>query len=203
MAARPNRPLVLGAVLLILAPWASAVDEIIPTRRKDTRRDGPPNPLREVSDEMGTAGRRLKDGKTSNTTQKLQKEILEKLKTLVDKAQQQQKQSQNQSQNQAKKRQQQKMQPKPDPQQQQKKQEQQKKQTAQQKQEQKKKTERPGIGQGRGKAGAADLHTDAEEWGNLPPAIRDQLLQSPGEGFPLKYRELLRRYYRELAKPRE
>ena len=62
---------------------------------------------------------------------------------------------------------------------------------------------RPGFGPG-GKDGAkGQLHTDAEEWGNLPPAIRDQLLNIQGEGFPLKYRELLRRYYRELAKPRE
>jgi hypothetical protein len=59
---------------------------------------------------------------------------------------------------------------------------------------------------------AGPLHTDRRseeqsqcDWhgGRCPPAIRDQLLQTQGEGFPLKYRELLRRYYRMLAKQKE
>ncbi len=70
-------------------------------------------------------------------------------------------------------------------------------------QQQEQQAPRPGMGRPGQGEGTGELHTDAEEWGNLPPAIRDQLLQTQGEGFPLKYRELLRRYYRELAKPRD
>ena len=188
--------------LLALPSLATAKDELIPTERKTRdRQEGPPNPLYEVASDMEAVARRIRVEKTADTTQDRQKAIVEKLDLLIEAARQQSQQPPKSDQDQEKKQRQQqpKQQPKPDEAQQQKK-EQEKKQAAEKKEQE---AQRPGFGPG-GKDGAkGELHTDAEEWGNLPPAIREQLLNVQGEGFPLKYRELLRRYYRELAKPRD
>ena len=186
-------------VLLATAWLAWAKEEIIPTKPKARQRHGPQNPLHDVADDMDTAARRLKEAKTDDTTQETQETIIKKLELLIEQARQQSQRPPKGGQSDSKKRQQQKkQQPKPASK---KEQEEARKRAAQQKQ--KKQTSRPGIGRpGSGTPDGA-LHTDAEEWGNLPPSIREQLLQTQGEGFPLKYRELLRRYYRELFKPRE
>ena len=36
-------------------------------------------------------------------------------------------------------------------------------------------------------------------WGNLPPKLREQILQSKTDGFPPGYEALLQSYYRRLA----
>jgi outer membrane biosynthesis protein TonB len=203
-----TRHLTLGfaALLLAAAPPSLAKEELIPTGKKRRAEQGPPNPLREVSGDMKQVAGRIGKANTGDETQKQQDAILEKLQQLVEQAQKQQQQQQQQSsssKSQAKRRQKQQPQPKPDPKKSQKKQQAKKKQAAKKKQQAQQQKNRPGLGrQGEGR-GTGRLHTDAEEWGMLPPAVRDELLQTRGEGFPLKYRELLRRYYRELARPRE
>lgn len=192
------------ALLLAIAPLAAAKDELIPTDRK-RRPDEPPNPLREVSGDMGRVARRLTETKTADGTQDMQKAILEKLDDLVDEArkQEQKKQQQKSKSGQSKSRKPRQPQPKPHPKQAGRKEPRPKQQKTAKKQRQPQDRTRPGLGRPGQGHGSGGLHTDAEEWGILPPAIREQLLQTRGEGFPLKYRELLRRYYRELAKPRE
>ena len=191
----------LTILLLALPSLATAKDELIPTKPASRDRQGkPPNPLYEVAGDMDAVARLLRVEKTGDTTQDRQKAIVGKLDTLIEMARKQSQQPPKGGQNQDKKQRQlkPKPQPKPSPQEQRKEQER-KKQAAKKQQQQ----NRPGIGRGGKGEGTGQLHTDAEEWGNLPPAIRDQLLNIQGEGFPLKYRELLRRYYRELAKPKD
>ena len=189
--------------LLALASTAWAKDEIIPTKGKSRDREGPPNPLHDVADDMDTASRRLREAKTDDTTQEIQQKIADKLDALIEAAQQQSQQPPQSNQGDSERRQKQqekKPQPKQSEAEKKKMEEEARKKAEAKKKEQ---SQRPGIGRaGTGQPDGA-LHTDAEEWGNLPPAIRDQLLQTQSEGFPLKYRELLRRYYRDLAKTRE
>jgi TolA-binding protein len=181
---------------LALGATGLAKDELIPTdKRSQNRQQKPPNPLDNVAGEMYSSARRLEKAQTDETTQDIQDRIIEQLEKLIEAARQQQQQQQQQNQSQAKRRQQRASQPQPSAGQQQ-----QKKPIQQQTQQP---AQKPGVGPaGRGKS-EGPIHTDAQEWGNLPPAIRDQLLQTQGEGFPLKYRELLRRYYRDLAQPEE
>ncbi len=39
-----------------------------------------------------------------------------------------------------------------------------------------------------------------EEWGSMPPAEREKVLQSLRDSFPSRYRQLVEQYYQELAK---
>jgi TolA-binding protein len=190
------KTIVLLVASLALGSVALAKDELIPTdKRSENRQQKPPNPLDNVAGEMYSSARRLEKAQTDETTQDIQDRIIEQLEKLIEAARQQQQQQQQQNQSQARRRQQKASQPQPAAGQQQQK--------ATQQQQTQQPAQKPGVGPaGRGKA-EGPIHTDAQEWGNLPPAIRDQLLQTQGEGFPLKYRELLRRYYRALAKPGE
>ena len=66
-------------------------------------------------------------------------------------------------------------------------------------QDPKKDSDAPG---GAGRIG--DLHAapkvdPGEEWGKLPPAERERILQSIRERFPSRYRQLVEQYYRALA----
>ena len=191
----------LPFVLLALSSLAWPKDEILPTKQKPRDRQGPENPLHNIADDMSAVARWLKEAMTGDTTQDTQQKIIEKLEKLIEAARQQSEKQPQGGQGDS-----QKQQKKPEPQpasQQQKEQETKQQQKPASAQEQEQKQQRPGLGR-RGTDGPPGaLHTDSKEWGDLPPAIRDQLLQTQGEGFPLKYRELLRRYYRELAKPRE
>jgi len=191
------RTLILSVVLLAFGSACLAKDELIPTdKRSQNRQQKPPNPLENVAGDMHSSARRLEKNLTEDTTQDIQKRIIEKLDILIEAARQQQQQSQQNS-SQAKQRQQKQQQPQPSQGQQQQDQQTPKPEESQAR----KASAKPGFGpDGKGKADGP-IRTDAKEWGNLPPAIRDQLLQTQGEGFPRKYRELLRRYYRELAKP--
>lgn len=183
--------------------WAK--DEILPTKKgkgRDQRAEE--NPLYDVAEDMDHAARRLKETKTDDTTQGIQEAIIEKLNKLIEQAEKEsEKQPQGGKGDDQRNKPQPKPQPQPSPEEQRKKEEAEKREQKPTTTQEKKKDERPGIGRpGQGEPGGP-LHTDAEEWGNLPPAIREQVLQAQGEGFPLKYRELLRRYYLELSKPKE
>jgi len=46
---------------------------------------------------------------------------------------------------------------------------------------------------------ATPLHQRRIEWGNLPPRLRDELLQGAGERFSPVYQDLTEAYYRRLA----
>ena len=53
-----------------------------------------------------------------------------------------------------------------------------------------------------GPGGINDLHdpkAGEKQWGNLPPKLREQILQSKTDGFPPGYEALLQSYYRRLA----
>jgi len=195
-----TRCLILFA--LLLPSLAAAKDELIPTDRTSRdREDKKQNPLYDVAGDMDAVARLLRVEKTDDTTQDRQKSIIEKLDKLIEMAKQQSQQPPKSDKDEEQKKQQQQQQPQPKPSEQQQQQEKEKEKQAAKQQEQQQ--NRPGIGRGASGEGNGQIRTDAEEWGNLPPAIRDQLLNIQGEGFPLKYRELLRRYYRDLAKPRD
>ncbi|HPD16226.1 MAG TPA: hypothetical protein PLE19_14830 [Planctomycetota bacterium] len=189
--------------LLTLASLLAAKEEILPGKKgKERDQAAQDNPLYDVAGDMDTAARRLKEAKTDDTTQDVQQAIIDKLDKLIEAAQQQDNKPPQGGQGDERK-----PQKRPEPQPQPKSEEEKKKAEEQQKKpasaEERKKQERPGIGRpGQGDP-SGQIHTDANEWGNLPPAVRDQLLQTQGEGFPLKYRELLRRYYLDLANPKE
>ncbi|MBI1335638.1 MAG: hypothetical protein GC164_01595 [Phycisphaera sp.] len=48
--------------------------------------------------------------------------------------------------------------------------------------------------------GARSLESSAQEWGNLPPRVRDELLQGRSERFSPLYRNMTEAYYERLAK---
>ena len=199
MKAFPPAALLL-ATLVLSAPALRAKEEIIPTRREGRERQGPTNPLRDVAGDMDLVARRLAEAKTDETTQEVQQRIIEKLDKLIEQARRQsQCPPRGGSGDQPKPKQQQ--QPQPQPAKQKQSQKTQRQKTAQR--QKNKQTQRPGIGRPGSGTPSGPIHTDAQEWGNLPPAVRQQLLNIQGEGFPLKYRELLRRYYRSLLRPRE
>ena len=202
---RFNRTSTLLCTLLAASALLWAKDEILPGKKAKARESrAEENPMYDVASDMERVARRLTEAKTDDATQDVQQGILDKLDKLIEQAQQQSdKPPQGGSGEKQQRKPEPKPQPKPSPEEQRKEAERQKQEKKPATAEEKKKSERPGIGRaGQGDPSGA-LHTDAEEWGNLPPAIRDQLLQSQGEGFPLKYRELLRRYYLELSKPKE
>jgi hypothetical protein len=71
-------------------------------------------------------------------------------------------------------------------------------------------TQGPAGGENRGVAGdpaappdatdaATPLHQRRIEWGNLPPRLRDELLQGSGERFSPVYQDMTEAYYRRLA----
>jgi len=197
---RPASLLTFLLALLALPPLVAAKEDILPGKKARERSEAADeNPLYDVAGDMDLAARRLKEAKTDDTTQDVQQTIIQKLEKLIQQAQQQSnKQPRGGSGDQKKP--QKRPQPKPKSAKDQQEKRQAKKPASAKEQ---KKTDRPGIGRpGKGEP-TGKLHTDANEWGNLPPAVRDQLLQTQGEGFPLKYRELLRRYYLELSNPKE
>lgn len=54
----------------------------------------------------------------------------------------------------------------------------------------------------RGPGGQGEMiraRENGKEWGNLPPQLREQILQSHTEGFPPGYETILQSYYQRLA----
>ncbi|MFH1228621.1 MAG: hypothetical protein V1701_12060 [Planctomycetota bacterium] len=49
------------------------------------------------------------------------------------------------------------------------------------------------------KGGLPDRHGTANKWGNLPPKMRDEIIQNEQEGFLPDYEEWLKQYFKTLA----
>lgn len=131
-------------------------------------------------------------------TQRVQEEILRRLDKLLEEAekqrqQQQQKQQQNQQNQQS--------------QQNQQNQQQQKQQTGADKREQQQNNpanDSNPNGPAKRDPGAVDVNlAGSATWGNLPPHIREALLQGASDTYSAAYRQLTEQYYRRLAKERK
>lgn len=148
-----------------------------------------PEGLGEVSDLMVYASRRLAHGQTHTPVQQRQERAVELLDKLIKEAEQQEQQQQqsnsgggggsNRSQSRSSGR-----------------------ADGQRSQSPAQESMRPG-GQGR----IGELHRSAharpgEDWGKMPPAERERILQSLRRNFPSQYRELVEQYYKQLAKER-
>lgn len=131
------------------------------------------------------------------TTQRVQRSILSRLDQVIAVAEQQASKSKSSK-----------------PSSQQKKQEAGSKQNASQQQQQGKPGQKPGQGQPQGtesnpSAGlppgvqgvtqGGPLEEHRAEWGNLPPRLRDELIQGIGDKFSPIYRKMTEDYYRRLA----
>lgn len=150
---------------------------------------------------MGDAASRVADGKDVGVeTQRLQEEILQKLNKLLDEAKRQEQEKQKQQ-----KQQQQQGQQQQSPQDQQQ-QQQSGKQNQQQRQDQASQQQQKG-GNGSGnkeglKEEKGDLRptlSSGAAWGNLPPHVREQLMQGFGDSFSSMYKRMTEAYYKRLA----
>lgn len=144
-----------------------------------------------AAEAMSEAGTRLADAHDPGiNTQRIQKQALDRLDQLLSELRRQQQQSQQQQQ------------------QQQRQQDAGTQQNAQQQQQQ----QQPGQqsnqpAQDAGRRGAPEdgqrkdepLAELLSEWGNLPPRVRDQLLQGLEDRFSPLYKQLTEQYYRRLA----
>jgi TolA-binding protein len=128
---------------------------------------------------MNDVERRLALGRTGKQVRDQEQAIVEKLDKLIDQLEQQQQQQQKQRQ------------------QQQQQQRQQQKQ--QQQQQQAADDSMPGGGDGQGAVDDKDIG-DKSGWGNLPPAARQEALQSMTKDLPSHYREVIEAYFKRLSK---
>lgn len=150
--------------------------------------------MRSVSDRLG------RDLDPGLQTQRMQEAIMARLDQLIKQAKQQQQQSSSSSSSSSSSQQQQQ-------------QEQGSQSNAQQKNQNKSAkaegdSDTAGQGENKGETGSADkvdrdlnepLRQNRVEWGNLPPRVRDELLQGSHERFSPIYRELTEAYYRRLS----
>ena len=118
-----NRTLAAALLCVLALPAALwAKDEILPGKKakeRDARSED--NPMYDVAGDMDTVSRRLKEGKTDDTTQEVQEKIVEKLDTLIEQAQKEsEKQPQGGKGDSQRPKPQAKPQPKPSPEEQQK-----------------------------------------------------------------------------------
>jgi DNA primase len=133
------------------------------------------------------AGRLNTSKDTGLETQRLQDEILRKLDKILDDAQKQQSSSSSKSSQQ---------------QQQQRQQQQQQQKQSSQSQQQQQKTSGEQAGPGPGRQDGALREPDpaaSAAWGNLPPHVRDALMQGLSDRFSAMYERLTREYYERLA----
>lgn len=153
---------------------------------------------------MGDAASRVADGKDVGVeTQRLQEEILQKLNKLLDEAKRQEQEKQKQQQQQQQGQQNQQNQQNQSQQQQQ----QSGKQNQQQKQDQASQQQQQKGGNGSGnkeglKEEKGDLRptlSSGAAWGNLPPHVREQLMQGFGDSFSSMYKRMTEAYYKRLA----
>jgi hypothetical protein len=200
------------AALLLTASLCAAQDDALPTLDElldiAPRGDAAPRPstddgaasssaggetLEQVFDEMRTVSQRLgRDRDAGLDTQRIQERILDKLDQLIRAAQQaQQSGGSGSPQN-------------PQPQQQDQG------ASGNQSQQAQGDQQGPAGNDNQGVAGeptpppdstdsAAPLQERRVEWGNLPPRLRDELLQGSGERFSPVYQDLTEAYYRRLA----
>lgn len=146
------------------------------------------NSLDEVARLMNDVERRLALGRTGKQVRDQEQAIVEKLDKLIEQLEQQlqkqQKQSQQQQQNQ------------------QQRQQQQQQQQSQQQPQQAADESMPGGGDGQGAVDDKDIG-DKSGWGNLPPAARQEALQSITKDLPSHYREVIEAYFKRLSKTPE
>ena len=140
------------------------------------------NSLDEVARMMNDVERRLALGRTGKQVRDQEQAIVEKLDKLIDQLEQQQQQQQKQRQ-----------------QQQQQQRQQQKHQHQQPQQQQAADDSMPGGGDGQGAVDDKDIG-DKSGWGNLPPAARQEALQSMTKDLPSHYREVIEAYFKRLSK---
>jgi len=130
-----------------------------------------------------TAGRLTRSRDPGLDTQRLQEQILRKLDKLIDDAKKNQQQQQQQQQRQ---------------QQQQQQQQQQSSQRQQPSRQQGNQAQGSDIAKQEGPLNQSSAGASAA-WGNLPPHVRDALLQGSSDRFSTTYQRLTEEYYKRLA----
>lgn len=145
------------------------------------------NSLDEVARMMNDVERRLSLGRTGKQVRDQEQAIIDKLDKMIEQMEQQQQQQQQQRK-----------------QQQQQRNQGQKKEQQRDNSQQQKASEQsnPGGGDGEGEVDNKDIG-DKSGWGNLPPAARQEALQSMTKDLPSHYREVIEAYFKRLSKGSE
>lgn len=130
--------------------------------------------LDEISRLMNDVGRRLDLGRSGETVQEREQDIIDKLTKLIDKIEEQQQQQQQQQQSQAGGG------------------------NSQGGQDQPMSDSQIAGANGAGDVDRKDLG-DRSGWGNLPPAERQEALQQISRELPTHYREAIEAYFRKMA----
>ncbi len=157
-------------------------EQQLPVRYKMTARlmladltpKGNPNPLDEVSRLMSDVGRRLDLGRAGDTEVKREVEIIEKLDKLIEDLEQQRQKQQQQRMQAASK------------------------ENSKNSQMQPMQDSQAAGGSGAGDVDRKDLG-EKRDWGDLPPAAREQALQKLGQQLPSHYRDVIEGYFRKIA----
>ena len=136
--------------------------------------------LDEVARLMNDVERRLGLGRTGKQVRDQEQAIIDKLDKMIEKMEEQQQQQQQQQQ----------------------KQQQRQKQNNPQQGRQAAQDPMPGGGDGQGEVDNKDIG-DKSGWGNLPPAARQEALQSITKDLPSHYREVIEAYFKRLSKTPE
>jgi hypothetical protein len=140
--------------------------------------------LDEVARMMNDVERRLSLGRTGKQVRDQEQAIIEKLDKMIEKMEQQQQQQQQRKQ------------------QQQQRQQQQQNQRKDSSQQEASEQSNPGGASGEGEVDNKDIG-DKSGWGNLPPAARQEALQSMTKDLPSHYREVIEAYFKKLSKGAE
>jgi TolA-binding protein len=119
-------------------------------------------------------------GRTGKQVRDQEQAIIDKLDKMIEKMEEQQQQQQQQQQ----------------------KQQQRQKQNNPQQGRQAAQDPMPGGGDGQGEVDNKDIG-DKSGWGNLPPAARQEALQSITKDLPSHYREVIEAYFKRLSKTPE
>jgi hypothetical protein len=171
-------------------PADTAVTPLDPEVLRKLTGEEPGDVFESAVAEMSEASDRLaKERDAGDQTQRIQESVLAKLDQVIEAVEQQQQQQQNQS---------------SQPQQQQhgsqQNQAKQQQQASAQQQDQASQSNTGGKApMGNGQADGRPLSELRSEWGNLPPRLRDELLQGINEKFSPIYRELTEDYFRSTA----
>lgn len=130
-------------------------------------------------------------------TQRVQEDVLRRLDKLLEEAERQRQKQQQQNQQQQNQQQQQ--------QQSQQQQQQRQQQTpTQREQQQAASGDRPTTGPSKQDPGGTEVSlAGSATWGNLPPHIREALMQGASDTYSAAYRQLTEQYYRRLARERK
>ena len=134
-----------------------------------------PERIGDVVDLMGFSGRRLTHGDTGDGVRERQARIVELLDKLITEAEEQEAKSGKGGGGGSSRGQQSPQQPMPD-------------------------SRLPGGEAKEGSLRESRRANPADQWGAMPPAERERVLQALRESFPSRYRQLVEQYYEELAK---